>query len=274
MSSSDTSDDARPVLPVDSLRDAAPELRRPFTKEAVRWKIQTVFKENAGCVVVPYIDARLVVERFNAICPHLWATRYERVDDTHMLCHLTVDGVTRTDVGSTGAGGHADKMKSLLSDSLKRAAVHFGVGVSIYSLPNATFNHPDKDSKKPRVRLKSGSKPTLVLTDYGTEVLAAGYGKWLTLESGGKQFGEPLNHGDVAADVLPGGTFEEPEPEAPPVYQEASTDPEAVDLIERARLARGDMPVGQFDSALQQVWHDKALLIEFVESLELRPVVA
>jgi hypothetical protein len=32
------------VLPVDSLREALPHLRRPFTPEAIKFKVQTVFR--------------------------------------------------------------------------------------------------------------------------------------------------------------------------------------------------------------------------------------
>jgi hypothetical protein len=45
-----------------------------------------------------------------------------------MWCDLTIDGITRSDVGE-GVG------KALVSDSFKRAGVRFGIGVSLYAIP-------------------------------------------------------------------------------------------------------------------------------------------
>jgi hypothetical protein len=116
-------------FPVDSFRDAAHHLRRPFTKHAVKFKVQATWPKErpTSGLIVAYIDARLAIERLNLVCPHLWHARYEATGQGRMWCHLTVDGITRPDVGE-GDG------KGLVSDALKRAAVHFGVGVSLYAV--------------------------------------------------------------------------------------------------------------------------------------------
>lgn len=177
------------ALPVGSLREAAPFLRRPFTPEATRFKVQAVFSGASGCLVVAYIDARLVIERLNKVIPDGWEARYEPVTGSKLMwCHLTVGGVTRSDVGESSKG----MSKDLVSDSLKRAAVHFGVGVSVYALPQITLRAGTPHVEK----RKSGQKDTLVLTEHGHEKLRDGYAKWLD-EHGRAKFGEPLDHGDV-----------------------------------------------------------------------------
>jgi hypothetical protein len=75
-------------LPVFSIREAIPHLRRPFAPAAVRWKVQTEW--GRGAVVIAYIDARLVVERLNAVCPTMWETRYEASPEGGLRCHLTL----------------------------------------------------------------------------------------------------------------------------------------------------------------------------------------
>jgi hypothetical protein len=118
------------ALPVTSLRAALPFLRRPYTAEAVRWKVQVAWpKDNptAGQVVA-YIDARLVIERLNLVVAELWAPAITHLGSELYRCDLTIDGVTRSDVGQ-------GKGKAGWSDSLKRSAVMFGVGVSVYALP-------------------------------------------------------------------------------------------------------------------------------------------
>lgn len=160
------------TLPVDSLREAAPILRRPFTPAAVKFKPQSKNKDNTKTMCVAFIDARLVVERLNLVCPHLWSEQPEQVGAGLMRCHLTIDGVTHRDVGE-GQG------KALESDALKRAAVRFGVGVSLYAIPQMWIDGAPK-----------------FLSDVHQRELRKRYEKWLR-EVGVSAFGEPLDHGDV-----------------------------------------------------------------------------
>lgn len=171
-------------FPVDSFRDAAPHLRRPFTPEAVKFKVQSTYKNNTGALIVAYIDARLAIERLNLIVPHLWWDDYER-EDKGYRCHLTIDGITRKDIGDGfGKAGH--------SDALKRAAVKFGIGVSLYAIPQ-THLAVDRQEVRP-VRTSKGE--SLAMTAKGEQLARTRYREWLTA-TGIEAFGEPLSHGDV-----------------------------------------------------------------------------
>jgi hypothetical protein len=193
-------------LPVSTLRDAIPHLRRPFTPEAIRFKVQSVFKQQdgtpSGCLIVAYIDQRLATERLNRVIPDKWSATFEPVAGTKLMwCRLTIDGVSRVDVGESPKGFSKD----LVSDALKRAAVPFGVGVSCYALPQITINVSDA---RDRIKIRGkGEKRTIVLTDYGHETLRTGYARWLEAH-GIDRFGPPLDHGDVV-----GATLDEDAPE-------------------------------------------------------------
>lgn len=200
------------TLPVNTFRDAAPILRRPFTPQAVKFKVQASWQ--GGALIVGYIDARLVVERLNLVCPHLWHDTYEPTQQGLMWCHLTVDGITRRDVGE-GAG------KGLVSDALKRAGVKFGIGVSLYALPKMILNDSDGHLK----RKTKGQKELVELTPNGDAKVRQIYTMWLeTL--GAKAFGDPLDHGDAdealgdheSGDpaVTPALAGEQPQTDAPP----------------------------------------------------------
>ncbi len=199
-----------PVFPVESYRDAAPHLRRPFTPAAVKFKVQATWP--SGGLIVAYIDARLVVERLNLIVPHLWHDAYRPVGTGQMWCDLTIDGLTRSDVGE-GTG------KGLVSDALKRAAVRFGVGVSLYATPSLMLDNQHLKRKK-----GGNGKEVVTITDEGMRVVRGRYAAWLD-EHGIRAFGEPLDHGDVdgaqgdhEADA---GTI--PAPAAAPAGVDAST---------------------------------------------------
>jgi hypothetical protein len=200
-------------FPVATFKDAAIELRRPFTAEAVKWKVQT------GSLVVPYIDARLAIERLNLVCPHLWSDEYEAVaGGKGLLCRLTVDGITRLDVGSGYEG------KGLWSDAFKRACVKFGVGVSLYALPKIFLSVSDGHLKEKVVK----GKKSFVLTDAGLKRLDGGYRAWLK-ETGEPMFGPALDHGDVAgalgdveAEAEPAGPAQTELPAEPPKLDDAT----------------------------------------------------
>jgi hypothetical protein len=241
-------------LPVDSLREALPFLRRPFTPEAVRFKVQSQLGDAAGALIVAYIDARLVIERLNLVVGGEWTAHYEAMDKL-MWCRLRVFDTARADVGESPKG----MSKDLVSDSLKRAAVHFGVGVSIYALPQITLWV--KDSKHLEVRTTKKGK-VVVLTPYGHDKLREGYRAWLDRPD--NNFGVPLDHGDVQ-----GATMDEDEPD--PVYvpslPEPLMDDEAMSLKEDIRKVYGALratnplvvPPAQFNEWLRAAeWsHDE-----------------
>lgn len=182
------------VFPVDSFKDAAVHLRKPFTPQAVKFKVQTTYGGDAsgpaGGMIVAYIDARLVVERLNHVCPHLWFDEYQALEGGKLMCRLTVDGISRRDIGEGYAG------KGLYSDALKRAAVKFGVGVSLYAVPKIFLKVTDGHLKV----INAGAKKSAALTDNGEGRCRELYAAWLDA-TGSTQFGQPIDHGDVEESV-------------------------------------------------------------------------
>ncbi len=206
------------TFPVTTFAYAARHLRRPFTPAAVRFRIlqgrDTGEKARANCAC--YIDARLVAERLNLICPQLWHQHFEPVTGG-LRCDLTIDGLTRSDVGwSRGTNTDMD-LKALYSDAFKRAAVHFGVGVSLYAIPGLTLYARERHV---RVWERQGKDPSYYVTDAGEAELRRRYVAWLDAH-GRRAFGEPLDHGDVE-DV--------PEQSAPAVERKAPKTPKASDV--------------------------------------------
>lgn len=195
-----TPDPESPDLPVDSFREAAAYLRRPFTAAAVKHKVQASWSRSDShqALIVSYIDARLVIERLNLVCPHLWTDRYDPIprdgnSEPRMWCHLTIDGITRSDVGE-GRG------KGLVSDALKRAAVRFGVGVSLYAIPKIIL---DTGRGELKLRPNRQGEAKVEITEKGTARCRELYQAWLDVQ-GIQAYGDPFDHGDdigAAGDV-------------------------------------------------------------------------
>lgn len=233
-----TADEDVETFPANSFRDAAIHLRRPFTAAAVKFKVQSLTKDETKALVVAYIDARLVVERLNLIVPHLWSDEYEMVG-AGLMCHLTVDGITRRDVGE-------GKGKALFSDALKRAAVKFGVGVPLYAIPQTWLLVNGQQVKK------VGNN--CYMQDEGERVCRERYASWLR-ETGIRGFGEPLDHGDVddsQGDHETHAPPSSPAPSAAPVWESAGITAEQYAAVE-ARFVELGQPFDQMTGLLDKL---------------------
>ena len=190
-----------------TIGEALPLLRRPFSASAVRAKVQNQDRAkppNWG-QIARYIDARLVSERLNLVAGGSWSYEYAPLDPAlrpptrdgeqtalHVICSLTVFGQTHTDVGE------GRDPKAAFSDALKRAAVPFGIGRSIYAVPRR-FLFAEEAKRPPRDRLRRRGE-RLYLTDANEALLREEYEQWLAAV-GIAAFGEPLEHGPDQAEA-------------------------------------------------------------------------
>lgn len=117
-----------------------------------RWKVQSA--RSWGCDCVAYIDARQVMDLLDEVMgPENWKDRYYSVGDS-VYCEISLrigdDWVSKSDAGSQS---NFEAEKGQASDAFKRAAVKWGIGRFLYSLPSvrlkAVENGTD-DRGKPR----------------------------------------------------------------------------------------------------------------------------
>jgi hypothetical protein len=142
------------------------KLKDPFP---VKWRVQTSDSNKALCVA--YIDARGVQNRLDEVCGmENWksTTKVEKGNlYTTILVRVGGEWIEKTDVGTESK---IEKEKGEMSDSLKRAAVQWGVGRFLYDLdiqklPTAKYTngkfYPAKHDKK--TILWSGADLTIYL---------------------------------------------------------------------------------------------------------------
>jgi hypothetical protein len=199
-----------PKIPTSEIAEALIHLRRPFAASAIKWKIQASDfydgkkggskKDATWVLVVPYVDARLVSARLNAVVAGGWEeTPVERVGENLLRYKLTVLGQTHTDIGEGQGRGAGMKVKATDSDALKRVAVRFGVGEYLYAMPAFNFHvTPTGEVKddKPTVKRMESGKPGYLKAPH-EKWLTEAYGRWLE-EEGAEKFGPVLDHGDAA----------------------------------------------------------------------------
>jgi len=112
------------------------ELGKVFPIETLQFRPGSATNDGSKVVALPYIDARQVMDRLDEVvgCGH-WSFDWVPMDSDGKAVKgiLTVLAVSHADVGE--ADKEAEPWKSAVSDSIKRAAVHFGVGRYLYDLP-------------------------------------------------------------------------------------------------------------------------------------------
>ncbi len=114
-------------------------LHAPFDPREIKFRAGAT--NGARALALAYIDARLVQDRLDAVMGVVgWQDEYECLPDGSVVCRLKLringEWITKVDVGGESEqkdGG--DRRKAAFSDALKRAAVKFGIGRYLYSLP-------------------------------------------------------------------------------------------------------------------------------------------
>jgi hypothetical protein len=174
-------------------KDFIAECRRPFPADAVLSRVQVTTATSA--LVVYYIDARHVSERLNQLIPGHWSDSYTttEVGDQHGIqCTLfaTVGEHTARvcDIGTKQANDDMGGLKAMYSDAFKRAAVKFGIGVSLYAQPTTWV--PEEKNGTQFLKKNKAGKPAY-LTDEAQDVLRDKYKKWLE-DEGAAKFGNPV----------------------------------------------------------------------------------
>lgn len=204
---------AKRTLPEALTPEVLADLRRPFTVDAIRFKPQVVSKTSDRAMATFYVDARLVAERLNHVVgAAAWSPTYKPImAETNaqawmgcqfpVECTLTVLGVAKADVGVYTQGAKADDkaVKSAYSDSLKRAAVMFGIGAYLYGMPKVWAEYNRQEKK---------------WTPAGERALKKGYTDAIKKLVG--FLGEPIDHGDLGSDPDM-EEHAEPEPAGKPV---------------------------------------------------------
>jgi hypothetical protein len=130
--------------------ELARRLREPFDPNEVDFRVQGRANEQTGRgQVVAYIDARVVQDRLDAIVgAGNWSFDWTPlvIDNGEVMVSkgtLTIHGVSKSDAGSAS---NFEQSLGAVSHCFKRAAVHWGIGRYLYSLP-ATWVQVEKGGR-------------------------------------------------------------------------------------------------------------------------------
>ena len=136
------------------------QLSRPFHPAHISWLPGATTSDKAKCLAMPYADLRAYQNRLDEICGLQWSLSFTPWGD-RIICHLTINGVTRSSTGEAEKGENAGT--SAEAQATKRACSAFGLGRYLYELPNVWVEY---DAQKKAI------------TDKGKAELNQRYAAW------------------------------------------------------------------------------------------------
>jgi len=107
----------------------------PILPNEIEWRVQSQ-TSTGKLIVVPYINNRCVMHRFDAAFgAENWTSEFREIANG-FLCRLTVTINKREVYREDGASKtNIEPEKGGISDAMKRAAVQFGLGRCLYDYP-------------------------------------------------------------------------------------------------------------------------------------------
>jgi hypothetical protein len=112
-------------------------LAAPFPPEQISWRVGATNGDKTKGLALAYIDARDVMRRLDDVVgPSGWQSEFIETPKGRVICRIGIDCGGRWVWKSDGAGdSDVEAEKGAISDALKRAAVHWGIGRYLYDMP-------------------------------------------------------------------------------------------------------------------------------------------
>ena len=143
------------------------KLAAPFEEHEIEWRCGATNKDKTKCLALPYITNRAIQNRLDSVLgPTGWKVAFTPLDGG-FICKLSVK-VSDSLLGDTwitkedGASStNFEPIKGGISDSMKRAAVQFGIGRYLYEAESiwAPAKQVGKSAiikDKPKLTFKNG----------------------------------------------------------------------------------------------------------------------
>ena len=140
-------------------------LRKPFAPEDLEWRLQQAFEEKMRGIAVPYVTNRAIQNRLDeAVGPENWYNDYKPWHGAGkkeaQLCGIAIYFEGRGFITKWDGAEDSDiePVKGGLSDSMKRAAVQWGIGRVLYNMDTVWVNvekrgktYVIKESERPKL---------------------------------------------------------------------------------------------------------------------------
>jgi len=127
------------------MEDILEKLRIPFPPAAISWLPGSTNGDKTKCMAMAYADLREYMQRLDDVCGLNWSVTYTPWGE-RIVCHLTINGVTRSSVGEMDNSSVKNEIGGTVAEAqaFKRAGAMFGLGRYLYNLPSVWVEFDDK----------------------------------------------------------------------------------------------------------------------------------
>jgi len=149
--------------------DILTKLAAPFHPSRIIWKPGALTGKKDSALALAYADLRAYQDRLDEVCGLQWAVSYTPWGE-RIICHLTIDGITRSSTGEPDSDSERSEISGTASEAqaFKRACAMFGLGRYLYNLPSLWVEYDAASRRftdKAKVRLQG--------------IIAQHYQRWL-----------------------------------------------------------------------------------------------
>ena len=126
-----------------------------FPASSIKWKPIAVSRKTSKALAAGYVDNRAIMRRLDEVCGKAgWKNQYQAGPNGGIICGISIrcedgwvtkwDGADNTDI---------EPVKGGLSDSMRRAAVQWGIGRYLYDLPQQWVEVDERGrfTRKPQI---------------------------------------------------------------------------------------------------------------------------
>lgn len=113
------------------------KLSEPFAPSEVEWKPGALSADGLRALALAYADPRVYMTRLDLVCGVDWSVTYTPWGDGRIICHLTIEGRTRSSTGEADAQSERSEIAGTAAEAqaFKRACAMWGLGRYLYNLP-------------------------------------------------------------------------------------------------------------------------------------------
>lgn len=144
------------------------ELSKPFHPSVISWLPGSIKKDGTAALALAYADLRAYMNRLDEVCGLDWSVSYTPWG-SKLICHLTVNGVTRSSIGEPTDESEKGEIDGTVTEAqaFKRACVMFGLGRYLYTFPQSW--QPIDSYKK--FTKEAEAKLTRIVADHYTRTI-------------------------------------------------------------------------------------------------------
>lgn len=118
--------------------EALQKLQEPFSPTEIEWRVGATTGDKSKGIALAYVTNRAIQSRLDEVFgPFGWKNEYKEWKNNSQLCGISVfyngEWITKWDGADDS---ETEAIKGGLSDSMKRAAVQWGIGRYLYNLEN------------------------------------------------------------------------------------------------------------------------------------------